>query len=85
MLNIEDIKVGFQSIDSRPVVVWEGNVGSAKNHRIVFTKKNTLVIEVLSTHDAMGNKVWVKNADAFIEGEILASALLESFRKIAGI
>lgn len=85
MLNLENIKKSFISVDDRPTVVWEGNVGSAKNHRIVFTKKNTLAIEAFTASDAMGNKIWTKNVEPFIEAEIFTSALIEAFSKLSGV
>lgn len=88
MLQLENIKKGFESTDSRPVTVWEGHgdsrMGIGGVFRVVLTKKNSLSIELKSGKNAMDQDTWSKTTSHEADAELLGRILLEAMKQLTG-
>ncbi len=88
MLQIENIKKGLLSVDDRPCILWEGlgstPTNATKKYRIVLSKKRTLIVETVHNKDSMDREIWSKTTDSKEDGEILATAFLDSLKEIYG-
>ena len=84
MLQLENIRKGFESIDNRPVIVWEGTptTGVAGFFRVVLTKKNSLSIEIKSGKNAMDQDTWSKTTSHEADAELLAKILIEAMKEL---